>query len=344
VFVSADGSPYAEAGRTAADKNTFVINDFTINVQYCFIVRANLQDGNNSGSNKPCLVTKMKRPPRWINADYATINPGNEILISFKIDPLSEIKNFKLEKRTGSQTIFQEISQFSSVSGTLLYNDRNADIRKINYYRLAAINNCNTAVTLSNIASNIVLSIERDDDDIKLVWNPYKEWVGGTGSYKLFASTGGVLSERSVVAGSDTTMHLKYSDLMYEITGKEVCFMIRAYEASNPYGQPGESRSGVVCTPAAEIITVPNVFTPDNNGINDKFYPFLSFTPASYQLVITDLQRKTVFETRNPEEKWDGTNDGESLPEGVYLWFLKAVTPSGKSITRTGNITILINH
>jgi gliding motility-associated-like protein len=344
ILVSKNGSTLTVMITVDSLSDSYVLTDFEMDAKYCFAVRAELEGGSTSSSNKNCLETKMQRPPQWINADYATVNSGNEILLSFKIDPSSEIKIFKLEKKTGSQGTFQEIYRSSSVSGSMLFNDSNADISKINYYRLSALNNCNTAVTWSNIASNIVLFLERNNDDIKLIWNPYKEWLGSVGSYRLFANTGGVFSEKSVLTPSDTALNISYSDLMYEVTGKEVCFMVKAVEASNPFGDPGESSSRIVCTPISEVITVPNVFTPDNNGLNDLFWPFLSFTPTSYQLVVTDLQRKTVFESKNPAEKWDGTRNGNPLPEGVYLWYLKAVTPSGKSISRTGNITIIINH
>jgi gliding motility-associated-like protein len=344
VFYSVGGSGFTEAAQVTPDKTDLSINDFTFNVQYCFIVRANLESGLFPGSNKNCLLSKMQRPPEWINADYATVTPEKEIVLSFKIDPSSEIRNFRLDRKTGSPDSFQEIYRSSSVSGSVLYNDGDADITKINYYRLSAINNCNTLITSSNIASNIVLSLERKNDEIKLMWNPYKEWKGEVGSYKLYASTGGVMKERAFVSPADTALTIHYSDLMYEVTGGEVCFMIMAVESSNPHGVTGESRSSVACIPVSEVITVPNTFTPDNNGVNDLFGPVLSFTPSDYLLIITDLQRKTLFESSAFEEKWDGTRNGDPLPEGVYLWFLKVRTPSGKEITRTGSVAIIFNR
>ncbi len=343
VLFSVEGGLFSELARVTAD-TSLIIDNFTADLHYCFIVRANLEGGTFSTSNKACLLTNMQRPPQWINADYATVSNDNVISLSFITDPSSEVSTYRLERKTGSKGIFEQIAQFTSVSGSLLYTDNKADINKINYYRLSAINNCNNPVTFSNIASNIVLSLERNNDDIKLIWNPYKDWLGSVGSYKLFANTDGVLSERSVITPSDTALNISYSSLMYEVTGREVCFMIKAVESSNPYGDPGESQSQIVCTPVTEVITVPNIFTPDNNGLNDLFWPVLSFTPTSYQLIITDLQRKTVFETRNPAEKWDGTNNGNPMPEGVYLWYLNAGTPSGKSISKTGNVTIIVNH
>jgi gliding motility-associated-like protein len=131
---------------------------------------------------------------------------------------------------------------------------------------------------------------------------------------------------------------------MYEVTQPEVCFMIRAFEISNPYTSDGESSSQIVCTPITERITVPTVFTPDNNSVNDLFRPVLSYTPLSYKLVITDMKRRTVFETTDFNESWDGSNNGVPQPEGVYMWFLKAKTPSGREVTRTGTVTIVHNR
>ncbi len=341
ILYSVDGSSYSEAGITSAETDSYIISDFLFDKQYCFIVRADLADGYSSVSNKVCLYTRMLRPPQWINADYATVVPEDEILLSFKIDPESEIISYILERKTGASGLFSQIYYFSRTAESFLYSDAEADIREVNYYRLSAVNNCNVPITVSNLASNIVLSLEQDENDINLTWNPYKEWNGMISSYKLFIKAGMQYEERYTIMPEDTAFTVKYSDLMYEVAGYEVCFMIKAYEASNPYGVSGESRSSRNCSPVTEVITVPSVFTPDNNLVNDLFVPVLSFTPVEYHLIITDLSRKTVFETRDHAQAWDGTKNGNPVPEGVFLWFLEARTPSGKTVSRTGTVTII---
>jgi gliding motility-associated-like protein len=341
VLYSVDGGSYTTAGTTGRDENMLILNDFLFDTQYCFIVRADLEGGSVSLSNKVCLYTRMQRPPQWINADYATVVPENEILLSFKADPLSEIRDYILERKTGSSGAFSQIYHFTDHSGLFLYSDGEADISKINYYRLSAVNNCNVPITVSNIASNIVLSLNQDDNDINLTWNPYKEWNGTISLYKLFIKTDKQFEERISIEPDDTAFTVKYADLMYETTGYEVCFMIKAYETSNPYGEPGESHSSRICSNVTEIITVPDVFTPDNNLVNDLFMPVLSFTPKDYRLVITDLRRKMVFETTDHTEKWDGTKNGDPVPEGAYLWFLEVRVPSGGAVSRTGTVTVI---
>lgn len=344
ILISVGGAPFTEAANLSPDKSFLSINDFTTGAQYCFIARANLTGGKTSGSNKYCLLTKMKRPPKWINADFATITPDSSIDISFTIDPASELRSLIVERRTGESPEYKSVIQLSSLTGPLTYTDDKADIGKVNYYRAYTLNNCMIPVAYSNIASNIVVSADRNEDQIHLVWNHYRKWLGDIAGYKVLANTGSGFSEIESAGPEDSTFTVNYSDLMYEITGKDVCFKVKASEVSNPYGTNGESTSSAACVTVTEQITVPNTFTPDNNGVNDLFCPVLSFTPGSYQLIITDLQRRRVFESLDHNEKWDGTGNGGKLPEGVYLWFLKVKTPSGNTITRTGSVTIMFNR
>ena len=341
ILSSVAGGNYIESGKVTNSESGFTLNDFTINTEYCFVVRANLEAGKISTSNKTCVSTKMQRPPTWINADQATVNENGKIALSFTIDPLSEIKHFSLERKNGSSDSFQEISQPVSFNETVQIIDNQAKSDIINYYRLSAVNNCNLPVLTSNLASNIVLSLERTGDNIILSWNPYKKWLGSISTYRLFANTGKGFEEKAEIPGTDTVFTLGYQQIMYQVSANEVCFYVRATESSNPFGISGESISQEICTTPTEVITVPNVFTPNNDLKNDLFRPVLSFTPLNYHLIISDRLNRVLFETNDFHTDWDGTHNGTPVPEGVCLWFLKLTTPTGKAISRTGTITII---
>jgi len=341
VLMSISGGSYTETGKTDAQTTTFTLNDFTLNTDYCFVIRANLENGAFSTSNKSCVLTKMQRPPMWINADQATINSDGKIAVSFTIDPLSEITHFSLERRTGSNGVTQEISRPVSVNGSVDYIDNQAKTDITNFYTLSAMNSCNFPVTVSNIASNIVLSLLRTDNNIILSWNKYKNWLGAVSEYKIFLNTGKGFGEKASVSSSDSVFTLDYKQLMFEITGTNVCFYVSASETSNPHGIQGESKSSEICSSPVEIVTVPNVFTPNNDLENDLFKPVLTFTPVDYHLIISDRQGNVIFETRDYLGEWDGSKKGSPQPQGVYLWFLKLTTPSGKTISKTGTITII---
>ena len=343
VFISENGGNFTQAGLVTEDNNIFVLEDFIPNVDYCFLVKAYLDNSQVSVSNKFCLNARMQRPPQWINADYATIDHDKKIFLSFTFDPLSEITHFRLERKSGTSDVFQQIANFSSDNGSVKYTDDQADTNVNNYYRLSAINNCNLPVITSNIASNIVLSLQSSEDELKLIWTSYKKWQGIISSYKLFINTGKGFIEKAIIEPYDTVVTLNYIDIMYDITRGDVCFFITGIEMSNPYNINGESRSNEICHEIVEIITVPNLFTPDGDLKNDLFRPILSFTPSTYHLIITDRQGRILFETRDPLEAWDGYQDDKSFPQGVCVWFLRVRTPSGKEISRTGTLTVFRN-
>ena len=342
VMLSVNGSDFTEETSTIPGDTSFTINNFITDAEYCFYVRANLEGGSFSTSNKACVLTRMQRPPGWINADFATVNTDNKIALSFSIDPLSEITDFSLERKVGQSGTFQEIAQPGLINGSVLFTDDQADVNVVNYYRLSAINSCEIPITSSNIASNMVLSLERRGNDFILSWNTYTEWTGTISAYRLFVDTGDGFGEKAVIESTDSVYTLGYQEIMYDVSGSEVCFYISASETANPYGITGQSNSSGTCTSPIEIITVPNVFTPNADLVNDFFRPVLSFTPRDYHLIVSDQHGSVLFETRDYNASWDGSKNGKPQTQGVCLWFLKVTTPSGKSISKTGTITVIM--
>ena len=321
----------------------FILNNFEVDKEYCFLIRAVLAGGGISSSGKNCLITSMTRPPEWINADFATVTPEEKVMLSYTIDPLSEIKRFRLEKKTGYEGSFGTVAELYS-DGQILYVDDLSDIKKINFYRLSAVNNCDPPVITSNISSNIVPRLTRNGSDLTLMWNSYRSWQGSNSGYRLMINKGDGYRELDSVQPSDTSYTLSYNEIMSDITGNEVCFRIIANEEGNPYGLNGESISGEACILNSEVITVPDLFTPDNDARNDFFKPVLSFIPVSFHLIVSDRRGKVVFETTSNTESWDGSFGGNPLPGDVYLWFLKTTGPSGKTFTKTGTITLYRNR
>jgi gliding motility-associated-like protein len=341
ILLAVNGGSFAEFGNAGPDKTSFSINEFISNAEYCFVVKANLEDGTSSTSNKACLSTKMQRPPSWINADFATVDEKKNISLSFSVDPLSEIYSYRLERKTENENEFSLITQIETKTKQFSYTDKNADPMKKQYYRLLAVNNCGNPIVYSNLAGNIITDLKFDGNLIYLTWNSYNYWLGDVLYYKVFMDTGSGFREEASLSSSDTSYTINYSSIMYKITMNNICLFIGAFEKNNPHGISGEAASSRICTDIIENITVPNTFTPNNDLKNDFFKPILSFSALEYHLVITDRRNKILFESHDQMEEWDGKLKGESLPDGVYLWFLNVKTPSGKVTTKTGTVTII---
>lgn len=340
ILVSVNSGNMSEAGKAGSDKNTFTVNEFINDADYCFVVKANLEDGTFSTSNKSCLSTKMQRPPDWINADYATV-VNNSISLSFSVDPLSEITSWRLERKVENENDFNLLKLIESGDKTILYSDKTADPLKTNYYRLLAVNNCSNPVVSSNLSCNLVARLETDGNTIKISWDPYRFWTGKVTDYKVYLNTGNSFHEESSLSSSDSLYTLNYSSVMFDITGNNICFFVSATESANPHGITGETSSEITCTGIIENVIVPNGFTPNKDLINDYFKPVLSFTPLQYHLIITSRSNEILFESLDYQAEWDGRHNGDDLPQGVYLWYLKIKTASGKQISKSGTVTII---
>lgn len=84
-------------------------------------------------------------------------------------------------------------------------------------------------------------------------------------------------------------------------------------------------------------IQVPNIFTPNADGKNDRF--IIDYVgKSSFELLIFDRLGRPVFSgTTDPQEGWDGnTDEGQPATEGVYYYLLRIGDKS-----YNGNITLL---
>ena len=94
----------------------------------------------------------------------------------------------------------------------------------------------------------------------------------------------------------------------------------------------------------SEGIIIPNVFTPDGDGVNDVWY-IPNSGMKEFHVAIFDRWGAKVFETTADEIRWDGhSTSGHLLSDGTYYYVLKAILKSGggeKDYSTTGYVTLL---
>ncbi|MDN5204520.1 gliding motility-associated C-terminal domain-containing protein [Fulvivirgaceae bacterium BMA10] len=67
-------------------------------------------------------------------------------------------------------------------------------------------------------------------------------------------------------------------------------------------------------------IVFPNAFTPNENGLNDKFKPVVRCQLLSYELLILNRWGELIFNSNNPSFGWDGYFEGKISPTGTYAY------------------------
>jgi len=113
------------------------------------------------------------------------------------------------------------------------------------------------------------------------------------------------------------------------------------------YNQFGCSDTFRIIVQPREGIIIPNVFTPDDDGVNDVWF-IQNSGMHEFHVEIFDRWGLKLFETTSDDIRWDGrTASGKLLTEGTYYFTLKARLKSTKGIkdfSTTGTITLLTRH
>ncbi|MEY2972142.1 MAG: hypothetical protein RL738_983 [Bacteroidota bacterium] len=91
-----------------------------------------------------------------------------------------------------------------------------------------------------------------------------------------------------------------------------------------------------------DSLTLPNVFTPNGDGVNDEFRLRPTEAQALDQLFLKVYNRwgQEVFRTSDPNFSWDGRYLGRVLSPGVYIYHATWQSACGSSGDRHGTLTL----
>ena len=89
-------------------------------------------------------------------------------------------------------------------------------------------------------------------------------------------------------------------------------------------------------------IKVKNAFSPNGDGINDKWQIYDQYDCLSnITLTVFNRYGSKVFESRDYRNNWDGTYNGKPCPDGTYYGVIEFKLISGKKFTKKTDITII---
>lgn len=88
-------------------------------------------------------------------------------------------------------------------------------------------------------------------------------------------------------------------------------------------------------------IYVPNAFTPNGDGRNDVFRPFMVGISRFSYFKVFDRYGRLVFQTEQDKKGWDGSVNGKPSSPGTYVWEARGIDFNGKTIFRKGTVVLL---
>jgi gliding motility-associated-like protein len=96
----------------------------------------------------------------------------------------------------------------------------------------------------------------------------------------------------------------------------------------------------------SENVSIPNAFTPNNDGKNDRFNlmgkgirEVKSF--RIYSRLGDVIFERTNFQIGERQAGWDGTISGNPAAAGTYVYFAEFICDSGELFTRKGTLIVI---
>jgi gliding motility-associated-like protein len=85
---------------------------------------------------------------------------------------------------------------------------------------------------------------------------------------------------------------------------------------------------------------VPNTFTPNNDGLNDGFFPI--YTDLSHEIIefkVFDRWGELVHDSIS--NAWDGAFNGKNLPSDIYVYFVRVRFNDGTEEMKKGDVALM---
>jgi gliding motility-associated-like protein len=118
------------------------------------------------------------------------------------------------------------------------------------------------------------------------------------------------------------------------LPSQDVTIQVRAI------GACGNSVGTVTAKSLPEKIFVPNTFSPNGDGLNDRLLAY-GYGVQTMQFMVFNQWGEKVFETSSQTAGWDGTYKGKPQPSGVYMYVLRATLTDGTKVDMKGSINLI---
>ncbi|MGE7776184.1 lectin-like domain-containing protein [Chitinophaga sp. NPDC101104] len=86
---------------------------------------------------------------------------------------------------------------------------------------------------------------------------------------------------------------------------------------------------------------VPTGFTPNNDGVNDRFRVIAPGVTQLSFFRVWDRWGKIVWESKSLSDHWNGEVNGNPAPAGTYVWMVEGTDYTARKFSRRGTVTLI---
>ncbi|WP_155209766.1 gliding motility-associated C-terminal domain-containing protein [Fulvivirga aurantia] len=317
-----DDDPTNPLVTVPAGNRSFSDIDIICNTEYCYTL-VGQYGSSTSTSTSVCGTSFSTVPPDPIENISAIVNE-NTITLNWQAPSAATSLSYTIFKNNNGQLIQQ------GTSDTTIFVTNEVDPLMSHCFEVHTQDECGNATSESILACSIALAGNIDaEDNITLNWNEYVGWQNGVTSYSIIKSYGN---------GNSSTFTTTDTSFVETDTSPNqvIIYSIQANPADNLI----ESVSNTITLIKPNNIYFPNAFTPDGDGLNDSFGINGRFI-VNFELKIFNRWGEMIFTSSSMENNWDGTLNGNPLPQGSYAFTATMTDQAGREIENDGTIVLL---
>ncbi|MDH5379637.1 MAG: gliding motility-associated C-terminal domain-containing protein [Cyclobacteriaceae bacterium] len=303
--------------------------DVICETEYCYSITANYSNGATSTSFQKCGISFSSAIPPPITNFISGVEQ-NEINLIWEPDPNFQPTEYNLysKQSDGSEKLIS--SQPAKTYTDFIGSNSTTHCYSIQYTDLCGNNSPSGKFICTLLLQATILP----DNSIQLNWNNYEGYELGISSYRIEKyDQNGVLINTFF---STTNQFLDQTDILLQQVSS---YRIYAEPADTQFN---ESYSNLITVTKKSLISRPQAFTPNGDGLNDTFSFSGSFI-QSFQLQVFNRWGELLFVSDQINQGWDGTYRGKPLPSGSYAWTVTLVDMAGRSWDLTGIVALIKN-
>ncbi len=127
----------------------------------------------------------------------------------------------------------------------------------------------------------------------------------------------------------------------FPVINRETYYTVKLVVYNNALGCSDSTKKTVTVLDFC-IIDVPTAFTPNNDGLNDTFWPHNALKADNLIFKVYNRWGQLLFQSRTWRDKWDGKVNGILQTTGVYVWMLSYThRETKKQVFQKGTVTLI---
>lgn len=313
---------------TNRNTNQWADTDVVCGQRYCYRIVTELAGGRSSESGESCVTattTRAPEPPTQVTASVengkitlfwqATAQPGTQFVVMRQ----TSTGGWEEAGLTSSRLFIEETVDAGTQTACYQIKTRNA---------------CGIESLPSATVCSVWLQVEPEGQDFRLLWTPpSSNPVGYSYEIEVYDAQGNLLERIGPIAAGTTTFLDQTSG---NVEGTRT-YQIRVVYAGSP---PRFAFSNQVVAVGQAIVAIPDAFSPNGDGLNDTWYPRVTFV-ASMTMEVYNRWGEKIFAGDLSGEGWDGSVNGQPAQAGPYTFLVEATSADGKTVKKTGMLLLI---